>query len=335
MQVYQDFLQLISDKQKFLLISHRKPDGDTLGAACAMKLALEQMGKSDIRMACVDPPSSRFTFIPEVKKFTQDIGDYYSYDCIIVVDCGAHYMMKYHDSHPELLSGQVPLINIDHHASNDMFGTFNIVEEHAASTTVQLYKMFRALNIKITADIATCLMAGIYNDTGSFMHSNTTKEIYDIAADLVSCGAKVTVIAKSIFKTNPISTLKAWGKAMDNATLTPDGFTMSVVTAEEIEECGATPEDLSGVVDVLNSVPNSTFTVMINEDGRGNVKGSFRTNREDVDLLKVAELFNGGGHRKAAGFTQKGKLQKKEIWTIEGEGDSTSLNEMGERSKLT
>lgn len=319
MNLYDQFLQLVQASERFLIISHKKPDGDTLGAACAIKLALRQMGKEDVRMACVDDPGERFLFIPEVDKFKKDIGDYDSYDCVIVVDCGAHYMMKFNEINPEILSGRVPLINIDHHASNDNFGTLNIVEDTTPSATAIIYKMFKYLGIRITSDMATCLMAGIYNDTGSFMHSNTTKEIYDISADLVAHGAKVTVIAKSIFKTNPVSTLKVWGRAMDNAVVTNGGFTMSVVTGKDLDECGATPEDLSGVVDILNSVPESKFTAMISEDGNGNVKGSFRTNQEDVDLLPIVEKFGGGGHRKAAGFTMKGKLKKKEIWAIDAE----------------
>lgn len=336
MALYDEFANRIKPAEKILIISHKKPDGDTLGAGCALKIAFENLGKKHIDLACIDPVSPRFKFIPEVNKYKREITNYQQYDLIIIVDCGAHYMTKFHEKQPEILSGQVPIINIDHHASNDLFGQLNIVEEETPSTTIMLYKMFTYLKINITPQMATCLMAGIYNDTGSFMHSNTTQEVYNIAADLVSLGAKVTVIAKHIFNTNPVSTLKMWGKAMDNAFMTNEGFTMSVVTEQDIKECNATAEDLSGVVDILNSVPDSKFTVIINEDCKGNIKGSFRTNQEDVDLLDYATIFNGGGHRKAAGFTLKGKLQKKEIWTLNNqENQNIELNKMISLSQST
>jgi phosphoesterase RecJ-like protein len=328
--LYQDFLELVKDSFRILIISHRKPDGDTLGAACVLKMGLQRnLGKEQVTLACIDEVGERFKFIPGVDAFVRDFGDLKSYDLVIVVDCGAHYMTKYHETYPELLSGKTPLINIDHHASNDMFGSLNIVDEFSASATVIIYKMFKFLGWKISADMATGLLAGLYNDTGSFMHSNTDKEVYDVSADLVALGANFSLIAKSIFKTNPVSTLKVWGRALDRVQLTEKGFLLSVVTAKDLQECGADSEDLSGVVDVLNSVPNSNFTAMISEDGKGNVKGSFRTNKEEVDLLPIVEKLGGGGHRKAAGFTIKGSLAKKEVWILNAQ-DHKEAFDLGE-----
>ena len=300
--------------QKVLIISHKRPDGDTLGAASAMYIALKS-AKKDVKMACIDEVPERFDFIPEINKMIRDF-DFREFDLLIVMDAGASYMTKYHDVYPNIWNGGVPVINIDHHASNDNFGTCNIVDSTAASTTVILCKMFDFLGIEITSKMATALLTGIYNDTGSLMHSNTNLDVFEICEKLVAKGAKLGVIAKKLFKNNPVSTLKLWGRAMENARINDEGATISIVTWKDIKECGAAPEEVSGVVDMLNSVPGTKYTCLLNEDKNGNIKGSFRTQREDVDVAELASRFGGGGHKKAAGFTMPGRIHKEEHWKI-------------------
>lgn len=305
---------MIEKAQKVLIISHKRPDGDTLGAASAMYLALKDMGK-EVKMACIDRIPERFDFIPEMNKMIRDF-DFREFELMIVLDAGASYMTKFHDVYPDIWEGDVPVINIDHHASNDNFGTCNIVDPNAASATLIMFKMFNFLGIEINPRMATALLTGIYNDTGSLMHSNTNLDVFEICEKLVAKGAKLGVIAKKLFKNNPVSTLKLWGKAMENARINDEGATISIVTWKDIQECGASPEEVSGVVDMLNSVPGTKYTCLLNEDKHGNIKGSFRTQRDDVDVAQLAARFGGGGHKKAAGFTMPGKIHKEEHWKI-------------------
>lgn len=300
--------RLIDNAQKILSISHKRPDGDTLGASCANYWGLMQLGKQ-VDMACIDEVSDRLTFLPDINKIIREF-NFRDYDLIIVNDAGASYMTRYHEIYPDIFKGDVPVLNLDHHASNDNFGTVNLVDPNSASTTVLQYKFFQFLGIKITPNIATALLTGIYNDTGSLMHSNTSMEVYEISGKLVALGAKISVIAKNMFNTNPISTLKLWGRALENARVNEEGVTVSVVTWKDFEECGAGPDEISGVVDFLNSVPGSRYTCLLNEDKHGNIKGSFRTQREDIDLTKIAGQFGGGGHKKAAGFTMPGRIHR-------------------------
>jgi phosphoesterase RecJ-like protein len=306
--------KMIEKAQKVLVISHKRPDGDTLGAASAMYLALKEMGK-DVKIACIDKIPERFDFIPEMNRMIRDF-DFREFELMLVLDAGASYMTKYHDIYPDIWSGGVPVINIDHHASNDNFGTCNIVDPNAASTTLIMYKMFNFLGLEINPRMATALLTGIYNDTGSLMHSNTNLDVFEICEKLVAKGAKLSIIAKKLFKNNPVSTLKLWGRAMENARINDEGATISIVTWKDIEECGASPEEVSGVVDMLNSVPGTKYTCLLNEDKHGNIKGSFRTQRDDVDVAELAARFGGGGHKKAAGFSMPGKIHKEEHWKI-------------------
>lgn len=312
--LYQDVLSYITKSAKILVISHRKPDADTLGAALSLKIWLGSMGK-EVTLACIDEPREGLDFFPYINEFVQDF-DVNEYDLRIIVDAGASYMTNFHLKYSDFFEVSVPIINIDHHASNDNFGSVNVVDAVAPSTTVILYRMFKSLNVEIDANMATCLLAGIYGDTGGFMHSNTDGEVYKISADLMAKGANVKGIIKSLFKSKSLETLKLWGKVLEKVQITNDGVVMSVVKDEDYEQVGSTPENLGGVVDYLNMVPNTKFAVLLNEDRKGNVKGSFRTRQVDLDLSRIAAVFGGGGHPKASGFMLPGKIQENLKFTI-------------------
>lgn len=322
----EQFLQakkLIEKAQKVLSISHKRPDGDTLGASCANYWALQQLGKQ-VDMACVDEVPERFAFMSGMNRVIREF-NFRDYDLIIVSDAGASYMTNYHLIYPEIFKGDVPVLNIDHHASNDNFGTVNLVDPLSASTTVLQFKFFNFLGIHITPTIATALLTGIYNDTGSLMHSNTSMEVFEITGKLMEMGGKVSQVARNLFRTTPISTLKLWGRVLENVRVNDEGVTVSVVTWKDFEDCNAGPDEISGVVDFLNSVPGTKYTCLLNEDQFGHIKGSFRTRRDDVDVAKLAGQFGGGGHKKAAGFTISGRLQKEVHWKIVPENKVTSL----------
>ncbi|MCX6735000.1 MAG: bifunctional oligoribonuclease/PAP phosphatase NrnA [Candidatus Peregrinibacteria bacterium] len=314
---HKDVLSYIEKSQKILIISHRKPDADTLGAALALRLWLGSIGK-EVTLACVDKPDEEMDFFPYLGEFVNNF-DLKEFDLRIIVDAGASYMTNFHLKYANFFESSVPIINIDHHASNDHFGKVNIVDPVAPSTTVMLYRMFKELGVTIDADIATCLLAGIYGDTGGFMHSNTDKEVYKVSADLMSKGANVKGIIKSLFKSKSLETLRLWGKVLEKVEVTTDGVVMSVVKDEDYEQVGSTPEQLSGVVDYLNMVPDTKFAVLLNEDRKGNVKGSFRTRQTDLDLSRIAAVFGGGGHPKASGFMLPGKIQANLKYTIVSE----------------
>ncbi len=306
--------QKFNEANKILCISHKRPDGDTLGASMALYHTFKAMGK-EVDLACIDDISERYFFLEGVKKFVKEF-NYLDYDLICVSDAGASYMTKFHEIYPDLFSGAVPVINLDHHASNDNFGTINIVDVNSASTTVLIYKLFTFLNIPISPVVATALLCGIYNDTGSLMHGNTTLEVFEITGKLVELGGKVNIVAKNLFKSTPVKQLKVWGKVLERLTLSDNGVVASVITQTDLDELEAKSDDTSGVVDFMNAVPGSKFTVLLNEDEKGNVKGSFRTRRDDVDLAFLAGKFGGGGHKKAAGFTMPGRIHQEIKWKV-------------------
>ena len=324
-KLYEQLRSEVEKAQKILVVGHRKPDGDALGAMCAIKIWLSSIGKV-VKLACTDKASKKYEFLPFVNEIETEINPA-EYDMVIILDCGAHYMTNFHTEYPEILAenqveGAGPVIvNIDHHASNDYFGHINIVDSESASATVILYEILNYFGIEITADIATCLLTGIYNDTGSFMHSNTSEKVYVVAGDLLKKGAKISPMIKSLFKTSSIKTLKLWGKAFSNAKVTDNNFILSVVKEGELIK-GTDGDQLSGAIDYLNMVPDVDFALLIKEES-GNVKGSLRTRRDDVDLSEIAKQYGGGGHPKAAGFSLSGSVREETHYKI----DSKELQE--------
>lgn len=304
--IYKHIVEKIRDVGKILIISHRKPDADTLGSAISLKFWLIKMEK-EADLACIDKPSSAFDFLPLIKQFNTEF-DLFSYDLLIFVDVGASYMTNFHLVYPELFNNRDKIINIDHHASNDRFGFINLIDPAAASTTLMLYRFFKYLDFEISGDIATCLLAGLYGDTGSFKHGNTSAEVLSAASDLINHGAQIGLITSSMFKSTKISTLRLWGKVFENIRLTDDKVVIGVVKEQDFKRTNTSADQLSGVIDYLNMVPGSRFAILLSEDNRGNVKGSLRTRSESLDLSRIAATFGGGGHARASGFTLPGKL---------------------------
>lgn len=297
----------IKNAENVLIISHREPDADTLGAAVALKYICN-LWKINSTLACVDKAPESLSFIPFLDEFVDNVNPDL-YDLIIVVDAGAYYMTNFHLVHENIFSGDCEVINIDHHASNGNFGTINFVDVDAPSVTCMVYEMFRSWEVCIPETIATALLAGIYGDTGCFMHSNSTLRVFKISSELMQIGANVTTIVKGLFRKSPVSTLKLWGKVFENSSLTDSGVLVSVVRNSDFNSSGTNQKDLSGVVDYLNMVPGSKFSILLNEDLEGNVKGSLRTRKSGVDLSRIAKVFGGGGHPGASGFTVPGNLE--------------------------
>lgn len=305
--------QAIESAETILLIPHKNPDGDTIGSALGLYHTFLQMNKKPT-IACVHEPPPVFRFLPGIESVKVGI-EHINYDLIFILDAGATHLTGVHELYPELFDKSREVINIDHHPSNDFYGKYNVVVPTAASTTMVIYQMLADLDLPLDRHGATALLTGIYTDTGSFIHSNTDSEALRVAARLLAKGANLRGIAKDIFNTTKLSTMRLWGRVLKNTYQTPDGVTMSVVTQQDFQECGAAYDEMTGVVDYVNSVPNSVYSVILTEK-QGAVKGSLRTLQDDINVAAIASAYGGGGHTKAAGFTVKGRLEKEIRWKV-------------------
>jgi len=325
-----DFLQAknaIESAHNICIISHRSPDGDAVGSNLSLKAALKQMGKH-VTSACIDPVPKDSVWLEDGDKFQLDF-NYNDFDLIVSVDCAVTKLIGFDKKKPEVLSGQKPFINFDHHLGNDKFGTINLVDTSACSTAIIMFTFLQFLKTDIRPSIATSLLHGIYFDTGGMMHSNSTIEVFEIAGKLMELGADLKQISKTLFHTTPVNKLRLWGRILERTYINDEGVTVSAVNEDDYKVCNADSRDTGGAIDFLNAVPNAEYCVLLSEDTKkGIVKGSLRTQKEDLDLTKVAGKWGGGGHSKASGFGVSGKLKPVISWEVVGdtEHDTKELN---------
>jgi bifunctional oligoribonuclease and PAP phosphatase NrnA len=314
-QIFDQAKHAMLQAHRILIISHKSPDPDAIGANLALREALENMGKS-VQSACVDPCPENCNFLRKSDTYLPDFRPQ-DYDLIISVDCGGHKLLGFQKDKPELLDkSRVTLLNIDHHPSNDYFGTFNVVIPDAPATCIILFHMFNYFGWEITQEMATALLHGLYFDTGSFMHSNTTPDALRVAARLKALGGNHEYCVKQQFRKKSLEKLRLWGRALSKLSINKNHAAITALTEQDYQAENATFEDLSGLINYLTHIPEAKFSMLLAEDMHGNIKGSLRTQNDNVDLSGIAQLFGGGGHTKAAGFTIPGHIQQRCSWCI-------------------
>lgn len=305
--------QAINQAQNIVIISHRSPDPDAIGSNLALRMALAQSGKK-ILSACVDKIPSNCEFLAQAVNYDCAI-NLDQADLLISVDCGSKAQVAFESIYPGIFQAK-PFINIDHHASNDFYGTINLVYTNLSSTCEIVYNLFKIWKIELTPTISTCLLFGLYYDTGSFMHSNTTSSVLQMAEDLLQNGADQQIIIANLYKNCSESKFKIWGKVLASMKITNQNAVAAALSHQEIKDLKVDIEDLSGLINYLSMVKGSDYAVFVHEDIAGQIKGSLRTTHDNLDLSSLAAQLQGGGHRKASGFTIPGQLDQQEIWEI-------------------
>ena len=323
---------LLSHARRILCICHRGPDGDALGSLLAIGQLLEQQfPQIQVSMHCVDTMPDTFLFLPGIQR-VQGSPELRAGDAAVIVDCAEAKMTELHVTHPQLFDGTYPTVVIDHHPGNPLFGTVNVVIPEAASTCEIIVQIADHLQWVLRSDVATCLLTGVYTDTGGLLHSNTTSSVYRTVARLLRAGARQQLVVTAVFRTAKLSTLKLWGRVLEKISVTEEGGAISAVTEGDFRATGADYSELAGAIDYVNAVPGMRFSMVLSERD-GKVKGSLRTLRDDVDVAAMAGKFSGGGHRRAAGFAVAGKLKPEVRWKVIEETDTQKHPSEGAASK--
>jgi phosphoesterase RecJ-like protein len=287
---------------RIALVSHRDPDPDTIGSALALGLGLESLGKK-VSWHCADPVPEQQRFLHGSDRFTQDPPPE-ECDLVVTVDFGSVDRAKF------ALPARPTLVNIDHHASNDNFGTANLVDVTAAATAELVSRVIDALGIKWTPEMATAALVGIMTDTGSFQFPSTDGRALERAARLREAGADLQAITYNIFRNKRFEALKLWGFAFSRLTREDGGqLVWTEIRDGEIQEAEARDEDISGLVEQVARSSGMRIAVLFNEQ-RGAVKVSCRTSQWEpsVDASALMARFGGGGHVRAAGALIEGRL---------------------------
>lgn len=292
----------IRRRQRFVLSSHVRPDGDAIGSQLAMAYALRHMGKQARLVNGDNPPIPLLVFpgVPDIEVATHidDPGD-----AVIVMECG--------DLARTGVSGfeRGFVINIDHHPGNTMYGALNWFDLSAAACGEMVFDLVRELGVPLTKEIATHIYIAILTDTGSFHYSSISPKTFDICRQCTEAGVDPPGVARSIFDSNNLGRLKLFGAVLSRMELDGTGRLATVVVDRQLaRDCGGTYEDTEGLINLPLTVKEIQAVVFFKENGPDDWRVSMRS-KGNVDINAVAKQFGGGGHKNASGCSAKGRFE--------------------------
>lgn len=300
--MFSDISNAILKSSKILIIPHYNADGDCLGSAYALKLMLEELGKkADVILDEKDYDHRILKILDGVST----INDAFHPDLVISVDCADKQRMG---TRVSAFDACPVTINLDHHMTNDKYGTYNFVNPMAAATGEIIYELAQFMNIGLTTQIVNNLYVAIASDTGGFAYSNTKPHTHSIAAQLLEYGINIAFINSYLFEMNSKKRLQIL-KYIYNSfeTYYDDRIGVVSLTAKQMEEYGATSYDVGDFVTVPRSMEGVIVSMYFREEGENAVKVSLRS--QLVDVARLAQQYGGGGHERAAGCTVKGTLE--------------------------
>lgn len=287
-------------KDKILILTHRSPDGDTIGSGYALAMALRKLGKS-VKVDCTDPFPEKYSyFTDKLEKLEFDE------EFVVSVDIADTKLLG------EKLSDYADKIDlcIDHHGSNTKYAKEYYVEASAAAAAQVIAKLIRLMNVEFDKDIANAIYTGITTDTGCFRYTNVTAETHRIAADMIDCGAESGMINRLMFETKSRSRLEIERRVMDSIQFYLDGrCAIAYATIDMMKESGAVDSDMEGVSSLPRQIEGVMAGITLREKNNGKFKVSVRTT-DELDASAICANFGGGGHKAAAGCMITGTLNE-------------------------
>ena len=285
----------LQDGARFVLSSHARPDGDSVGSQLALAHTLRALGKT-VRIVNHDPPPVYLETLPGVTDIeaADTVND--RFDAAVVLECSTL------DRTEVTGLDRQPVINIDHHAGNAMYGALNWFDPSAAACAEMVRDLIAVLGVPITPEIGAALYAGILTDTGSFRHANITARTFEACRDVAACGVDVAALAAAIYQSSSLGKLRLTGRLLHEMRLEADGR-VALLRVDEalLRDTACPPDDMEGVINLPLAARDVEAVIMI-KALEGTTRASLRS-KGVVDVRAVAATFGGGGHRNAAGCT--------------------------------
>ncbi len=286
------------------LACHVNPDGDALGSMLAMHHVLRHHG-----IASVASFSQPFVVAPHYRELPGlDLmvpPDQFPArpDVMVTFDCGS--LDRLGDL-AACASEARELIVIDHHLSNDRYGTINVIDDRAAASGVVVRELVRSLGFVLDRDSAVCLYAALVCDTGRFQYESTTPAVFDLARELTEFDIPIPSLSRTLFEEHRFAYLQLLAAVLARTELVAaQRFVWTVVRQDDLARFGVTMDEVEGLIDIVRRTREAEVTAVLKEDVDGSVRVSLRS-LGDVDVCLLAQSMGGGGHRFAAGFTAPG-----------------------------
>jgi phosphoesterase RecJ-like protein len=289
----------ILQRQRFVITSHARPDGDAIGSQVAMAYALRELGKH-VRMVDADPAPPPFQVFPGVADMQISATVQGPFDAAIVMECsdlsrtGVEGFDRYF------------VINIDHHPGNRSYGAINWFDPGAAACGEMVFDVVDALGVPLTPEIATHIYLAILTDTGGFHFSHITPRTFEICRRCTEAGAQPEAIARAVYDSSTMGRLRLMGAVLHNLEFEGGGrAALAALTPRLLQETGATLDDADGLINIPLTVKDIQAVAFFKEIAPDSFRVSLRS-KGTVDVNRVANAFGGGGHKNAAGCTLDG-----------------------------
>ena len=306
--------QVLRESQRFVVLSHVRPDGDALGSQLAFGLSLKQLGK-DVRIWNEEGMLDKYSFLPNANLLTKPPVEPEEVDVVLALDTAIQSRLG---TTVAAIKSATVWINIDHHPSNPGYGDLVYIDPSAPATGQIIFELIKNQNLPMDRAIAENLYVAISTDTGSFQYPNTTARTFEIAAELVRAGVDVGRISQLTYESYPRRRVELLrdllGTMQFNANDRVASFSLSLATAKRL---GVLPEDNEGLIDHLRAIRGVIVAIFFEELSDGKVRVSMRSKSERVNVCAICEKFGGGGHVLAAGARVKGTLVEVEKKILE------------------
>ena len=318
--------QKISAAKNILIIGHTSPDADALSSVGAM-IEVAQNLKLNISAYADRKANGAYDFISNESLISsQEPDDLKVYDVILILDCGSisrtglelRLRNLIAAKNEGTISTRPYIIEFDHHEKQESYADLEIRDTRKAATTEIVYQFLIANHLEITKTLADCILIGLMTDTGHFLHANSSREALAVSSEMLLRGASLPKIINKTTHNKSFAVLKVWGRVLEKMKYDIEtGFASSALTEMDMLELLSPEEqeshiDLFGdIVSFLSYLAGVNVALLLREEN-GRIKGSLRTNSDEVDVAQIAANWGGGGHKKAAGFSINGRLEETE-----------------------
>jgi len=301
-------VRFLSERDDFLVVSHVQPDGDAISSTLVVGWLLKRLGKR-YTLYNEGPVPSKFQFLPGSGDIVTAASSKpeRAFSHIVCVDCADFDRVGQAKA---WFAEGAELLNIDHHPTNDGFGSVNLLRFEAAATAEILHDLLEQFPWALDRDAATALYVGLLTDTGGFRYANTSPRVMAIASRLLKAGADGPDLAQRLLEQMTMGQIRMMQRALSRLSFTEDrriGWLW--VSGEDLSETGATNEDLEGLVNYPRNIEGVEVGMLFKQHAENAVKISLRSAGR-VDVAAIARTFGGGGHVRAAGCRYEGPLEE-------------------------
>jgi phosphoesterase RecJ-like protein len=312
-ETIQKIIEVIRSNSSFLLTSHEGPDGDAIGSSLALASFLRMIGK-DVTLHLQDPVPDLYVFLPAAESVLLHIPDIH-FDVAFVLDIGERKRAGKEFCN---FSRVTTTVNLDHHLSCDNFADYNLIDSHAAATGILVYRIAKAFGFSFDYETALCIYVAVMTDTGSFHYSNSNREAFFVAGEMIECGVNAWYVAEQLYENQPKKRLELLALCLPTLEVIKGGLVASVtLTLDMYSVTGTEAELTDGFINYPRSIRGVEVAIFFRQLEEKKFKIGFRS-KGKINVAAFSAAMGGGGHHNAAGCSVEGTVDevKRKVYSI-------------------